>query len=299
MKYHTFYIPFLSFISFFAYAKELSVDNQSKNIHLFFSEPLKPEHRTVNLFCHGIRASHRMSTVFACHAGCTTPFVSFNFADQTNNGLLLFKREEANFGQDKDILFLHEAYHTLQQSLTDQQVILWGQSRGAATIINTLDTLIEKGMKPAAVILESPYDSLRAVIAKLIRVHPRSIIAQYGEYLAQLFFTSYCASQKKPIVAAKSLKNKDIPILIICSKADGLVPWQSSKLVYDMLIKNGCSNAQLLVLEKGDHGALLDGEDGHLYKQTVHEFLNKYNLAHQEGYETSKQDKILTTSATT
>lgn len=68
----------------------------------------------------------------------------------------------------------------------------------------------------------------------------------------------------------------EIPILIVCSKEDALIPSTSSIALFDALRKRGHKKAHLLVLDHGAHANILWGPDGHIYRNVVHAFYKLY-----------------------
>ncbi len=265
------------------------------NIPLVFSEPISKLDSVCYLFCHGLRTSKRASCFFREYSRCTGPFVSFDFADQANNGLLLFKRKDAHFGQKKDVKYLLNACLQLKPILhqTNTPLVMWGQSRGAATIINALDLLVDK---PAAIILESPYDELKTITAHLLHISRLGYPALIADWLSQGLFPGYDVNGQQPLLSVQSLRPSilnSIPTLIICSKQDRLVPWTSSQRIYRALKKTGHTTVHFVCLEHGDHGALLDGEDKVLYLNALHRFLKMYGLPYNDNFVTQNSEQCI------
>jgi hypothetical protein len=105
----------------------------------------------------------------------------------------------------------------------------------------------------------------------------------YGESLAEFLFKKYSRYGIRPIDVLDDVSH-ELPILIICSKEDQLVPYHSSVALYQKLVQSGHTHVYLLRLEHGKHAKLLSGNDGEKYRAVVHAFYKKYNLDHNEIY---------------
>ena len=68
---------------------------------------------------------------------------------------------------------------------------------------------------------------------------------------------------------------KELPILLICSKEDTVVPWQNTIKLYQKLRATGHKNAYLFVLEHGKHGMLIDP----CYNRVVNAFAKQFELS--------------------
>ncbi len=84
-------------------------------------------------------------------------------------------------------------------------------------------------------------------------------------------------NKQSTMVAFENI-SKDIPILIICSKEDQLVPLSSSINVYKKLIASGHKHTYIFVTDYGRHAKILRGADGEKYQYVVNAFYKKYNL---------------------
>ncbi len=215
-----------------------------------------------------------------------TPFITFNYPDATDkfyNATDKFHRvnySETSFGQKNEIGRLNKAYTaaTSQYKNCDCDIILWGLSRGASNVLIFAGQYDLPCVK--AIIVESPYCCMSEVIESLmVKKNLSWIPLSYGETVAELIFKRYTRDGCSP---AKCLENisKDIPILIICSEQDRLVPASSSMNVYKKLIEAGHEHVYLFVTEHGKHAAILQGVDGEKYQSVVNAFYKKYNLPH-------------------
>ena len=204
-----------------------------------------------------------------------TPFVTFNYPDATDK-LYRVNYNETSFGQDNEISRLKKAYNSTLTRCGDCNIILWGLSRGAANVLIFAGLYELPNVK--AIVVESPYFTMGDVIENIMQKRKLSWLPlSYGETLAELIFKRYTRHGWSP---ANSIENisKDIPIFIICSKEDHLVPCSSSMNVYKKLIESGHNHAYIFVTEHGRHAAILQGSDGEKYQWVVNAFYKKYGL---------------------
>ena len=85
---------------------------------------------------------------------------------------------------------------------------------------------------------------------------------------------NYKTNGQQPINSVVKIKNKQLPILIVCSKEDTLIPWTSSERLYKKFKEEGFVNCELVVVDRGPHGNILfaiDG-DGQKYHDAVQAF---------------------------
>ena len=72
-----------------------------------------------------------------------------------------------------------------------------------------------------------------------------------------------------------------MPILIVHSKKDKVVPIKCSRRLYIQLRQTGHYNVYFLELSEGLHGKLMSGSDASTYQNVVHAFYKRYNLPHE------------------
>lgn len=188
---------------------------------------------------------------------------------KTDYNVRLTKVWAGSLAQKKDIKALTQHYET-----SDDSAVLFGVSRGASTALAFLGQEKPKNVK--AVILESPFDK-----ANSIRLFKGKIKAK--PWLLKTVFWHYNASKPDPIDYTDTI-DKTIPILLICSKQDTLIPAKSTTNIYEKLLEVGHKNVHLLVTKHGGHANIINGKDGLKYKQIVHAFYKKYNLPYMKRY---------------
>lgn len=206
-----------------------------------------------------------------------TPFVSFNYPDATDK-FYRVNYHETSFGQENEIGRLYKAYQATLKHHDNCDIILWGLSRGASNLL--IFAGLYELINVKAIILESPYHSMSDVIEDLmIKKNLTWLPLSYGESLAEFVFKRYTRHGWSP---AKCIENisKEIPIFIICSQADRLVPWSSSMNIYRKLVEAGHKHVYIFITDHGKHAAILQGPDGEKYQWVINAFYKKYNLPH-------------------
>jgi hypothetical protein len=204
-----------------------------------------------------------------------TPFISFNYPDATNR----FHRvnyNETSFGGKNEIRRLYKAYQKTNERFGQCDIILYGLSRGASNIVILAGTHQLDNVK--ALILESPYLTMAEVIAHMMTRRGLDWLPlSYGETIAEYTFRKYTRHGNSPDNCLKNIP-QEMPIFIICSKEDHLVPASSSINLYKKLIESGHQHTYIFIADHGRHAAILKGPDGEKYEWIINAFYKKYNL---------------------
>ena len=204
-----------------------------------------------------------------------TPFVTFNYPDASNK-LYRVNYNETSFGQGNEIGRLNKAYTTTMSHYENCDIILWGLSRGAANVLIFAGLYQLNNVK--ALLVESPYFTMGEVIENIMmKKNLTWLPISYGETLAELIFKQYTRHGHSPANCVENI-SKEIPIFIICSKEDHLVPFSSSINVYKKLIESGHTHTYIFITDHGKHAEILQGPDGEKYQWIVNAFYKKYNL---------------------
>lgn len=254
--------------------------------------------RTVTLFSHGIAdkwtqirpylKSYKKSDTVHYNERylITTPYVSFNYPDATDR-FYRVNYNETSFGQENEIARLYKAYNKLldkhyeeiNTASEDVDVILTGVSRGASNLLVFAGTHTLDNVK--AMVLESPYFTMGEVIASVLQKKnlDRWIPLSYGETVAEFIFKKYTRHGYSPGNCIENI-SQNIPIFIICSQEDHLVPCSSSINVYKKLVECGHKHAYIFITTQGRHAAILQGPEGEQYQQVINAFYKKYNLSY-------------------
>jgi len=209
------------------------------------------------------------------------PMKSFNYSDYLNPF-------STYLAQENDVKRLHQACAPYKK------VILVGVSRGASTIINYLGNY--KPTNIIAAVIESPFDHFDNILEHVMATHIiyKRIINNNNKQkvkrrLLRVFCRNYKYNGLHPIDAAPNI-SKDIPLLIISSDQDKLIPAWSTKNIYDALTQAGHKKSYLLACKNGSHGLISWGKDGALMRNVIHAFYKHHDIPHhepwaQEGYE--------------
>jgi alpha-beta hydrolase superfamily lysophospholipase len=136
-----------------------------------------------------------------------------------------------------------------------------------------------------ALVLESPFDCMDSVVNdKLNRIGlaDTTTAQTMGLALTRFIFTKFSPQGIRPADVAHKIRH-NLPILIVCSQQDQLVPASSSAKLYTILRNSGHTQVHLLTLPEGKHAKLFNSAASSLqYKQVTHAFYKKYGLPHDE-----------------
>ncbi len=190
-----------------------------------------------------------------------------------------FDFSKANLGQEADVQTLGQAYQEHLKKYPETDVVLYGDSRGAATIFNFI-----AHHKPAyvkAAILEGIYDSLDHIIKHFITSNKSTFTEKLLNRLARITLGGYKNEGMNQRESAEIIDDT-IPLLLVISLKDGQVPPQSAFYLYKRLQERGHKQVHLLVLKKSLHPIYMmdDPEDKKVYESVVHAFYKHYNLPH-------------------
>jgi len=210
------------------------------------------------------------------------PLHTFNFPDALGgfNGL------QTSLAQENEIKTLAHEYEKLKH----ERIVLVGMSRGASAILNFLGTHNSNAV--VAAIVESPFDSIIDTLTTLCSLAGASWVPSIIRNSSpNLFFGKFDPRGIFPIQVAHNI-NKELPLLIIASLEDTLIPAANSASIYFKLLEHGHKHVHFLLLDKGLHAYLLENHDAHLYFNAVHAFYKKYNLPHSATF-AAQGDAIL------
>jgi pimeloyl-ACP methyl ester carboxylesterase len=238
------------------------------------------------LFSHGLADSHKQARKYlpAPNAPFETilnyPCATFDYPDACYS-FLRVNRKETSLAQDNEIEKLSTAFaQTAQQS---NNIVLMGISRGASTIVTFMALNNPEQVK--ALVLESPFDCMDSVVNdKLNRIGlaDTTTAQTMGLALTRFIFTKFSPQGIRPADVAHKIRH-NLPILIVCSQQDQLVPASSSAKLYTILRNSGHTQVHLLTLPEGKHAKLFNSAASSLqYKQVTHAFYKKYGLPHDE-----------------
>jgi len=230
-------------------------------ITLFLFTPVSIAKPTY-LFCHGVGGNGNDVQVYVHYDILPKHSCTFDFNDFHDGK---FDPTKSALGQKDDIDTLFDRFNQLDNS---QGVVLFGLSRGAATVINFAGKKQPTNVK--AIIVESPFAHIDDIISNMLSYGLSYVLPT--NTIMKAIYPLYNRNAEQPINFVTKI-DKSIPILFICSEGDQLIPYTSTLRLYEALsAQGGRINVSLLTLQQGGHANLCDQEK---YKQAVHHFLRK------------------------
>ncbi len=226
----------------------------------------------VTVASHGFGANKEAAFGYHVESGYQNAFIqgpmeAFDYDD-------VHQLSSTCLGQEADIGQLH----AIVQKHQDCHVFGW--SRGAVAIANYLGT--HEVDNVGAVILESPFDDIHSVVKH------KTGFASSASVLPLV--TNHKPGGIQPIKVAGAV-DKNIPILIYCSKGDALIPATSSIEYYRALRRSGHNKAYLLAVDRGSHANIINGPDGRMVRNVIHAFLKDHNRRHNAQWAQAGQER--------
>lgn len=185
---------------------------------------------------------------------------------------------EFNIGGKQDVEnYLSEIRDCLNKtkSIQESDIVLFGTSRGASTVIIALTHLNQEEInRIKLVIVEAPFDTV-----------PNVINSRYGSLLAPSVlymlknYAKYDDNQESPLSAVSSSKFPiNLPLGFITSKVDNIVPCYHTMKLINILKSRGHNRIHHLELENSHHSnmTLNNENDIKSYYEFVHKLYNKY-----------------------
>lgn len=184
-------------------------------------------------------------------------------------------RRYSAIGQKSDIDHLVKAIEDVVQIHPGAAILLYGVSRGAVTVINSLGTLAQQDDKRyllssvVGAILESPFASSHDVIDAFLPAIPLGIKCMLFSWL----YPNHQLTGEQPIKLVPFMP-LDIPLLMVASVRDTIVPYSSTLRLYDFIVsqRHGKPEVAPVVwcsLSEGEHGRLFSPA----YKDSVMSFM--------------------------
>lgn len=175
----------------------------------------------------------------------------------------------STLAQGKEIELVNDAYKDIDKN---HSVLLDGTSNGASVGIGFV---AKYNPRLVGMILQSPYDSVKGVIQENINNENGKEYAYAG---VQKLFPGHDPKLESPIEQIKYIHNKDLPILLVCSKEDRVVPYKSTARLYKEFKTRGFNNVYILLTQSGKHAQILWGPDGKKHQNVVHAFKKKHHI---------------------
>jgi len=239
------------------------------------------------LFSHGLVDTGAQS---ACYRGTAQthnrflvtekPF-SFDYPDAGTGWRKYYKVHRSSLGQQDEIDILNTHYQRLVKMLaSDEEILLMGVSRGASVAINFM--ALNKPNHIRALVLEAPFDRAKNIMVSFLKKIPYGLSLAY--YFLRMAFPHH--NQTSPIHPEEVVGSLplSLPILLICSKEDSVIPCTSTINLFNILKKTGHTEIYLLVTEHGAHSKILWGPDGERYQAVAHAFFARYNLPYDADW---------------
>jgi len=189
-------------------------------------------------------------------------------------------RSDSDMGHDKDI-------KPIVDQIPQEPFIGYGICRGGSALINTIAKYNLQHVQ--ALIIEAAYASYPKLLYGFLSSYGLS--TKYAESLANALFPSYQVGSLSCQKAIPLIKNKDLPVLILHSKDDAIIPFVHSLILYKTFKENGFTNVYLAEM-KGQH-AYSFRDDQKAYLTAIHSFYKKYNLPYQEEYATAQMESYV------
>lgn len=235
--------------------------------------PQTQANQPVTIYCHGLGGNKKEAQYFHVQYGYPNAFIqgpceSFDFKDVENP-------YSSCLGQESDVAYLQEVCKKYPH------VQLFGISRGASTIVTYAGLYQPHNIE--TMVLESPFDDVGTIIQRLTGSQA-SDTSMYPHYNPQGL---------QPIKMVDKIPTH-IPLLIICSKQDTLIPVSSSANLYKKLSLSGHNKAYLLIVDHGVHANIINGKDGATVRNVIHAFYRAYNQPHNVQWANLGYDRFTT-----
>jgi len=208
-----------------------------------------------------------------------------------------FKLNKANIGQRGDIKALRKTYNKHIQEYPETDVILYGDSRGAATIFNFIAR-----HKPAyvkAAVLEGIFDTVEHCVTHFLYPDKGRRAEKRLHNTLSFVMGNYRKNGPSPRMYAETIGD-DIPLLFVTSLKDEVVPAQGTIYLYQRLKERGHTKIHLLVLKNASHVSYMmnNPDDKKMYETVVHAFYQYYGLPHNSLKAAEGQSAFMATQPT-
>ena len=188
-----------------------------------------------------------------------------------------FNVSRTNIAQRDDINALRKTYAAHVRAYPDTDIVLYGDSRGAATVFNFI--ALEKPAQVKAAVLEGIFDSVPHALKHFIYTDKETRTEERLDNTLSTVMRKYNKKAPTPFDYAQRI-NDAIPLLTVTSLQDWIVSPQCTFNLYTRLKERGHRKLHLLVLKHASHpGYMLDDPaDKELYESVVHAFYKQYGL---------------------
>ncbi len=277
-----------SFIKFIAISLCLQADN------------LLQAEQPITLFCHGIMDNQSQADRY--EEFLQHPYQSFDFPDAQepsgwNFNSFIFS-SCAFFGKKPiNIEKMYMGYgpdiQTLQNQIDlEKSYILYGFSRGGATILNYLSKYNPDNVK-ALILNAAPADMVQSVDTLQYAINYKfAQTRSEKENIFKTIFPAYQIDSTPPVQAIAQIKNKNLPVFIVHAQTDEVVHISSAWQLYLAFLQAGYTHVYFCELESGQHKAYPKSPDKNQYLQALHSFYKKYNLSYNPEFATLTEQEL-------
>lgn len=261
-----------------------------KPIDVLINPFIGKEIRDVNtrVFQHGLTSYLNPLNILS---SCVTKFANWyqgiEIRDQENAPKKNLKEDlktyglnisQISLGQETDIESHYDKYKLWKQAFPDNNnLILWGVSRGAATTFNAIAKYKYPEVK--LVVLEGCYNTFKDVLKRRYLLSPLTSLFNLGLNL----FTHYHNDGPSPTKSVKDFP-AHVPVVFITSKKDTLVPATSTTKLANSLAARQQNDVYLLKLENSSHPHYMfdDKTDHDAYEAFIHAIYQRYDMPYDK-----------------
>lgn len=234
------------------------------------------------LFSHGIVDDFTQANKYVGHLFGNN-FHAVHYRDGSHHfPKKIFKASKSTLGQSGEIVHLYADYQKYIKTLPDDEPIaLMGVSRGASLSVTLFSDPNRDLSRVKALILESGFDDPLHVFRFFgSKVGLGNLSDKKYYKMAHIAFPSFKPDGETPLKAIENIP-LDLPILLVCSKKDAVVPSTSTIGLYKKLIETGHTRVHLLLFSYGKHSKIICKKQlGATYKNVVHAFYKHYGFRH-------------------
>jgi len=186
---------------------------------------------------------------------------------------------QANIAQHGDVKALKKAYCKHVKKYPDTDIMLYGDSRGAATIFNFIAQY--KATQVKAAVLEACFDTVEHSFKHFLYSDKDRQAEKRLHNILAFAMGSYSKKGPFPCDYAEIIDD-EIPLLFITSLKDIIVAPQCTFRLYKRLKERGHKKVHIAILKNVAHSAYMisDPDDKKNYEAVVHAFYKQYNLPH-------------------
>jgi hypothetical protein len=195
---------------------------------------------------------------------------------------------KVNIGQQGDLDNHKKKYELCCKEHPEDDIILFGVSRGAATTFSAVACNMYDSRKVKLVVLEGCFDSL----FNLIAAWPFFKWLSKSEALHHKFYTivpkvypSYQQHGINPLANVKQFAQQGIPVVFITSKTDKTVPYQCTMRLAHATAQAGAT-VYVIELQNSSHAGycLSNNADRQNYQNILHAIYKRHNLPYITEY---------------